>query len=141
MQRGSDKHSPRIDDQLKHETETITHGSGVEGHTREDLQQEPAAEGETVPNAALRLDVEASEGLGIDPQDAEQRAELARWLTGAAFPGRTEELVRAAQDANAPSALLAQLRNLPDDSYDNVQQVWVALGGEPEDSHTGSRQD
>ena len=141
MQRGSDKHSPRVDEQLKHETASITHGAGIESHTREDHRQEPPGEGETLPDAARRPDVEMPEGLGIDPDDADARAELARYLAGAAFPGRTEELVRAAQDSNAPSAVLAQLRGLPDSQFANVQEVWVALGGEPEHNHTGHRQD
>lgn len=141
MQRGSDKHSPRVDEQLKHETAPLTHGSGVESHSREEYQQEPPAEGEHVPNAASRPDVQMPDGLGIDPDDADARAELASYLAGAAFPGRTEELVRSAQDANAPQAVLDQLRGLPDSQFANVQAVWVALGGEPEDNHTGHRQD
>ena len=141
MQRGSDKHSPRVDEQLKHETAPLTHGSGVESHSREDHRQEPPAEGEMVPDSSRRPDVEMPDGLGIDLDDADARAEIARYLAGAAFPGRTEELVRAAQDSNAPQAVLDQLRSLPDSQYANVQEVWVALGGEPEDNHTGHRQD
>ena len=141
MQRGSDKHSPRVDEQLKHETASVTHGAGVESHSREEYQQEPPAEGERVPNAASRPDVEMPEGLGIDPADADARAELASYLGGDVFPARTEELVSAAQADNAPAAVLAQLRALPDSQYDNVQDVWVALGGEAEANHTGHRQD
>ena len=136
MQRGSDKHSPRVDEQLKHETAPITHGAGVESHSREGYQQEPPAEGEHIPNAASRPDVEMPDGLGIDPSDADARANLASYLAGADFPGRTEELVRSAQAANAPQAVLDQLRSLPDSQYDNVQDVWVALGGEAEGTHT-----
>ena len=136
MQRGSDKHNPRVDDQLKHETAPLTHGSGVESHSREEYQQEPPAEGERVPNAATRPDVEMPDGLGIDPADADARAELASYLPGDVFPARSEELVSAAQRANAPAAVLGQLRALPDDQYDNVQAVWVALGGDTESTHT-----
>ena len=136
MQRGSDKHSPRVDEQLKHETAPITHGAGVESHSREEYRQEPPAEGEHLPNAAARPDVPMPEGLGIDPADAEARAELASYLGGDAFPGRTEQLVSAARAANAPQAVLDQLRALPDSQYDNVQDVWVALGGATEATHT-----
>jgi hypothetical protein len=136
-QRGSDKHSPRVDDQMKHEAESLLRGAGVESHSREDLLQEPAAEGERLPNAAERPDVPDSPGLGIPQTEVEQRAEVARHLAGVHFPSRREILVAAAEEDNAPAYIIQGLKAIDEGrSYENVQDVWVAMGGHTEQHHS-----
>ena len=121
MERGGDKVNPRLDEQLKHETAPITHGAGVEGHSRDDLRQEPTDE---VPDDFV-----------------DRRAELAKVLAPVQFPATREQLVAAVTSEFAPE-VAEELRGLHDDGpFENVQEVWAALGGLTEETHTGHRQD
>ena len=136
MGRESTKHSPRLDDQLKHETDSLTHGAPVEARSREDRLQETPIEGEPVLDLTRRPDIEAAPGLGISPEAAEARAEVARAVVGARFPATRDELIAAAEDAFASDAVRERLRGLPcDGAFENVQAVWAATGGEVEDHH------
>ena len=66
---------------------------------------------------------------GTDQADIERRAALAEALGKEVWPADRDTLVAKAQEANAPDAVLAQLRRLPDgDQYTNVQDVARALG-------------
>lgn len=126
------KHSPRIDDAMAEDLAPLLHGAPVESRAQESrLQEDPAV------GAGQRAQAHDAVGLGISETDANRRAELARHLASAAFPARRDHLVFAAEEAFAPPDVVDDLRRLPPDGeYENVQAVWVALGGEPEDSHT-----
>jgi hypothetical protein len=66
---------------------------------------------------------------GTDPADIERRAALAEALGKEVWPADRDTLVAKAQEANAPDAVMAQLRRLPDgEQYTNVQDVARALG-------------
>jgi hypothetical protein len=134
VERGSDKHNPRVDEDLKHATESLTRGAPVESRAEESRQQEGPGEGEPMPDSRLAGD-EGAHGADMTFDEIEARSELARHIPGAAFPGDREALVAAARDQHAPDGVLEQLRRLPDGSFDNVQAVWDALGGRSE-SHT-----
>ena len=124
------KVSPRLDDELKHETGSVTHGAGVDAHSREDLRDVGV---EPTPNAAERRDVPLAPGGKISPHDAEQRAELARVVTEVDFPAKRSALVAAAERNHAPGVMTGALRSLPDHRhFKNVQEVWSALGGATE---------
>jgi hypothetical protein len=45
-ERGSDKHSPRLDDEMEHETRSMTQGSAVEARSDESRMKEPPADDE-----------------------------------------------------------------------------------------------
>lgn len=122
MQRETDKHGSRLDEQMKHEVESLVHGaSAEESRAREDLTQEGVAEDE----------------FRFDPTTLEARAELARHLAAADWPASTIDLVEAARVDRAPQEVLDSLRTLPDETrFETVQEVWSALGGPTEDSHT-----
>lgn len=132
MERGSDTHGPRLDDALKHETEGLVHA----GHgTHAEEWKDPEASGEDQPDADLDPAGTLAGGTppGMDEVDVEQRSELARWLTRAAFPGDRDALSGTARDNGAPDAVLATLAELPaGQTFDNVQQAWAALGGSVE---------
>src|SRR5947209_6743758 len=53
MERNSDKHSPRVDEQLKHDVQSIVRGSPVEARAEEAREQEGPADGEPTPDALL----------------------------------------------------------------------------------------
>lgn len=116
MEPRSNKVNPRLDEQLQHETASLTHGPGVESHSRDDLRQEP--------------------DVGVPDDEASQRAELAQVLASVAFPATREQLVAAVTTEHAPE-VATRLRDLRDDGpFDNVQAVWTALGGSSERTHT-----
>jgi hypothetical protein len=65
---------------------------------------------------------------GTDPADVERRAALAEHLGKEVWPADRDTLVAKAQEANAPDRVLADLRRLPEGTYENVQDVARALG-------------
>ncbi|HUQ40565.1 MAG TPA: DUF2795 domain-containing protein [Acidimicrobiales bacterium] len=124
------KHSPRLDEQLKHEGDA---------HTREDLLKETAGDGEPDLDLSKRPDLDLRQGLGIDADAAEQRAELARHLTLAHFPADRDALIAVAEADFCPPGLVQRLRSFPaGEQFQNVQAVWAAMGGEVEGRHTVS---
>ena len=131
MERETDKHSPRVDEAMTHDVESLLHGAAEESRAQEGrLQEDPAV------SPGRRFD-EAIPGIDITDADVEGRAELSRHLASTRFPAGREELVAATQDANAPAEVVAALRDLPaDEVYENVQAVWQALGGNVEAPHT-----
>lgn len=69
------------------------------------------------------------DGDGFDVNDARNRSDLARMLDPSIFPARPGELRAAAEGHYANGAVLAAIDSLPDELFENVQQVWEAMGG------------
>jgi hypothetical protein len=66
---------------------------------------------------------------GTDPGDIERRAALAEALGKEVWPADRDTLVAKAEAADAPDAVVAQLRRLPTgQQFTNVQDVAQALG-------------
>ena len=138
MERGSDKHSPRVDEELEHETRSLRQGAPVESRIEEHREQEGPGDGQPTPDARLAGEGAAGArpaggpgaGASLDLDDAETRADIARFLTPGAFPADRDALVADAEGNHAPDEVLARLRALPGGrAYGNVQDVWAALGG------------
>lgn len=49
MERGSDKHAPRVDDEMERETRSMTQGAPVEARAEESRMKEPSDDGEPEP--------------------------------------------------------------------------------------------
>jgi hypothetical protein len=129
MDRGSDKHSPRVDEELKHEVSGLVQG-GHDTHAEEWRSPEPS--GEDQPDADLVPDGSLHGGVpdGMTEEDVEARADLARYLTPAAFPGVREQLLDHVLDDSAPDRVVEQVRRLPAGrEFQNVGEVWRALNG------------
>ena len=128
MSEASDKHAPRIDEQLRHETQPLLGGAPDEGRDEWRRQQAPGP-GEpdlAVPDRALPGD--ADDRLPEDELD--RRSRLAAALAPARFPATTAELTAVAEDQNLGPDLLEPLRGLPaGEVFETVQDVWVSLGG------------
>ena len=123
MQRNSTKHSGRVDDELKHGTESLVRGAPVESRAEEWRTQEGAADGEREPSARTRP-------AGPDPDEVADRRDISRHLRLSAFPGDREALLREAEETNAPEHVLADLRRLPGDiEFGTVHELWAALTG------------
>ena len=130
VERGSDKHSSMLDEALKHDTASIVRGD-KEARSDEFREQEGPAEGEPTPDARITGGRDIP-GAGLSLDDIEGRSELARYLEHRQFPARPEELAAHAQERHAPDTVVEQLRHAPDRLYENVAEVWVALGGRTE---------
>jgi hypothetical protein len=123
VQRDSDRHSPRLDDELKRETESLVRGAPVESHAEEWREQEGSADGEREPSARTRAG-------GLDADEVAQRSNLSRHLRLSVFPAEREALLEEAAANNAPGPVLAELRRLPPDvTFGTVHEVWAALTG------------
>lgn len=53
MERGSDKHAPRVDDEMEQETRSMTQGSPVEARSEESRMKEPPSDEEAAPEEIL----------------------------------------------------------------------------------------
>ena len=129
MERGSDKHSPRVDEELDHETRSLQQGAPIESRVEEFREQEGPGEDQPTPEPRL------TEGLtgSLDLDDAEARSDIARYLDPSAFPADRDGLVANAEANNAPEAVLERLQALPAGrTYDALPDVWAALGGTDE---------
>jgi hypothetical protein len=132
MERGSDKHSPRLDDQLQHETEGLVRG-GKDTRAEEWHSAEPSGEDQPEVDQAPNTTLHGGTPAGMTDADVEGRSELARYLGASVYPAVADQLLRHAQDANAPDSVLERIRSLPSGHpFDNVNEVWQALGGATE---------
>ena len=128
MERGSDKHSPRVDEQLDHDTRSLRQGAPVESRVEELREQEGPGEDQPTPDAHLTGGRATAASLDLD--DAEARADIARFLTPSAFPADREALLADAEGNHAPATVVERLQALPAGrAYENVQDIWGALGG------------
>jgi hypothetical protein len=127
MERGSDKHSARMDDALQAEVEGLVRT----GHDNREDWNSPEPSGEDQPDVDLVPDGALHGGVpeGMNEQDVEQRAELAGYL-GRIWPATSEQLLSVAADNEAPDGILSTLRHLPPGhSYANLQELWAAISG------------
>jgi hypothetical protein len=133
MERGSDKHSARMDDALEAEVSGLMRA----GHDNRADWNSPEPSGEDQPDVDLVPDGTLSGGVpdGMDESDVEGRSQLATYL-GRVWPATREELIRVATDNDAPDRVLEQLRSLPmGPSFTNLQEVWATLSGGHVESH------
>jgi hypothetical protein len=120
-ERGSTHHSPRVDEELHKESESLLRGSPVEARAEEWRRAEPPADGEPLPDARVTVD------------DVELRSILAISLRPSAFPGDRAGLLAVAEEEHAEDRVLEWLGSLPaTQTFPNVEAVWEALGGTKE---------
>jgi hypothetical protein len=129
MERGSSKHSARVDDEMTHEVEGMM---TAERPTRAEewKEAEPAGEDQADPG---RFDKPADRRPGTPPgmtsQDVELRSDLAAALPRSLFPADESALLAHLVDDNAPDRLRQLIRQLPTGTqYRNVGEVAEALG-------------
>jgi hypothetical protein len=129
VERGSDKVSPRQDEELKHETQGLVR-AGRTTHAEEWKDPEPV--GEDQPDVDLAPDGTLHGGTpeGMSPDDVEGRAEVASFIGKDAYPLVREQVIELMIDNHAPDRVVALVRNLPSGrEFHNVNEIWTALGG------------
>ncbi|NRQ35028.1 DUF2795 domain-containing protein [Nonomuraea sp. NN258] len=127
MERGSDKHGPRLDDQQKHETEGMVRGGGT---THAEEWKEPEAMPVPGEETASSYPPGHEPGTpeGITQRGVDIRSELAKWLSDAHWPATKDELLQHAENMDAPDEIADMVSSLPDRSYINVAEVAKTLG-------------
>lgn len=134
MERGNNKHSPRVDEQLGHEVEGMMRAERPT-HAEEWKDPEPAGEDQPDPGALGEPDDRRPAAPpGMTPDEVELRADLAAHLTRRAFPNDVSGLLGHLVDGNAPDRLRDLVRRLPSGRvFQNVGEVFQALGYHEED--------
>jgi hypothetical protein len=129
MDRGSSKHSPRVDDQMADEVRGTV--SGVAGGRAEEWKTaEPS--GEDQPEVTLAPDDGYGRGEpnGVGNAQAEELSRFGTYIGLSALPGDRAALEKSARDLDAPDDVLERLGRLPEGgTYDTVVQVWNATNG------------
>jgi len=127
MERGSDKHSARMDDAMSAEVDGLVRA----GHDNRADWNSPEPSGEDQPDVDRVPDGTLAGGVpeGMTEQDVEQRSEIASYL-GRVWPATTEQLVFVARENHAPDAALAALEGLPSGRlFASMQEVWDTVSG------------
>jgi hypothetical protein len=129
MDRGSNKHSPRVDDELAEEVRGIVQGVAG-GRAEEWKMAEPP--GEDQPEVSEIPDEEEDFGrgepAGVGNPEAEALSRFGSYIGRSALPGDREALIRSARDLDAPDDVLEALRRLPGDTtFRTVTDVWRAI--------------
>ncbi len=140
MDRGSNKHGPNLDDEMAREVRGYVQGAGAGGRVEEWREAEPSGEDEPEVGANPDLVGEdepgGPEGAPADVRDAElreARSRIGRYLPRSVLPADRERLIAAAEADQAPDDVLDELRRLDaGTTYATVEQIWVALGHEPD---------
>jgi hypothetical protein len=133
MERGSDKHSARMDDALEAEVSGLMRA----GHDSRADWNSPEPSGEDQPDVDLVPNGTLAGGVpdGMTEVDIERRSELAQYL-GRVWPATTEQVLFVAQENDAPDAVLTTLRSLPPgQSFENLQDLWATISGGHVESH------
>ena len=133
MERGSDKHSARMDDALEAEVAGLMRA----GHDNRADWNSPEPSGEDQPDVALVPNGTLAGGVpdGMSESDVERRSELAA-LLGRIWPATSEQVLAVAVENDAPDAVLTTLRHLPPgQSFANLQELWATISGGHVESH------
>ncbi|MFI6070922.1 DUF2795 domain-containing protein [Actinoplanes sp. NPDC051343] len=116
MERGSSKHSPRVDEQMSQEVLGAVQG-GTESRAEEWKMAEPPGEDQPEPTRVTQADA------------GNQLSRFGRYIGRSAMPGDRDALIRSAEILTAPDDVLDDLNRLPDGViYHTVTEIWSALG-------------
>jgi hypothetical protein len=128
MERGSDKHSPRVDDEMSQEVRGTL--QGVAGARAEEWKMaEPSGEDQPKVSVVPQDDAGRGEVNGVGSPQGEAFSRFGSYIGLSALPGDREALEKSARDLLAPDDILEALQRLPaDTTYRNVAEVWRAAG-------------
>src|SRR5437764_5245320 len=95
MERGSNKHGPRLDHELKRETRSYEQGAPAGGRVEEHREPEGASDDEEL---ADRMIVKRRSNDDLTPEELELRSEIAKHLKMSIFPASRTAIIRAAEN-------------------------------------------
>lgn len=134
MERGSNKHGPRLDEQLSQEVSGLVQGPGAAGSRVDEFREpEPAGEDQPGTTTVPAGDYRSGAPHGMSSADLERHSRLGRFISRSALPGDREALLGSARQNQAPDEVLADLERLPSGvHYRTVWEVWEELGRQNE---------
>lgn len=135
MERESDKHNPRVDEEMKEETRSMVQGAPVESRAQESREKEGGSDDQPSPDAVTATDGDTPP-RSLSHDEIELRQDLARFLDGSIFPARRDEIVANATEHHAPPDIINRFRRLPEQTFAGFPEVWTALGGRIEGGRT-----
>src|SRR5215813_10001229 len=100
MDRGSDKHGPRVDEELEQETRGLTQGGPTDSRAEDWHEPEPSGEDEPLVSLDPEQPAEemADEAPGtVSEADRDDRATMASYLRRSVFPAKRDELIKDAR--------------------------------------------
>jgi hypothetical protein len=128
MERQSNKHNPRLDDEMKKEVAPFTTGEPADSRADEGREKEGPADGEPTPDAIISLGGDPYPGgERLTHEELELRHDLARYIERRIFPAEREEVVASARRMRAPREVIERLERLPSGFYDGFPAVWESL--------------
>lgn len=129
MERGSNKHSRRLDQDLAREEEA--HTRGAPSGSRVDEWRDPELAGGDEPDPQWIPEGPRPDGAPepLTGEELEARSQLGKALPRTALPGDRQALLRGADELGIEPDLRAELERLPADrEFATVYEVWEALG-------------
>jgi hypothetical protein len=129
MERGSDKHSPRVDEAMDSEVRGMMN-AGRETRGEDWKSSEPSGEDQPDVDRSPGGTLAGGVPQGMTEEDIELRSEIAARLGKECWPSDAEALLVRAAEMHATERVLNALRRLPAGrEYANMQEVWAALSG------------
>jgi Protein of unknown function (DUF2795) len=127
MSEKSDKHGPRLDEQLQRETEGLVRGGGP---TRADQGREPEPVETDTGRDPTALGSGRAGGTppGMTPADVENRSAFAKVLAGVRYPATPGDLAAHVAEQGAPDVAVRALDGLPERTYAGLSDVMDGLG-------------
>lgn len=120
----SDKHAAELDDAMKNPRVEEPMGYRHDGRPEDDEERDLHMHD---PRRDLTPDAM------LDPDEIELRSDLAANVSPSVFPAGRDELLASADENDAPESIRSALARLDgSERYENVEQVWEALGGHRE---------
>jgi hypothetical protein len=127
MAEKSGKHGPRLDDEMKHETEGLVRGDGP-SHAEEFTDPEPVDTDTGRDPTAIGTARPGGTPPGMTPRDVAERSAMAQILSGVDYPATPRALAVHALDRGAPDIAVTALEQLPERQYRNFGEVARQLG-------------
>jgi hypothetical protein len=122
IDRGSSKHSPRLDDKMARE---------VKGDGRVEEWRDPEPPGDDQPDGQWTPQGHYGSDTGDDrdPDRRDERARIGAYVPRDVFPAGREALLERARADNAPDEVIDVLGGLPEDvTYADAAELWKTLG-------------
>ena len=132
MQDKNDKHGPRMDEEMEHETEGLVR-SGHSTRAEESRDIEPVSDAPAWDPSSMPAARREGAPPGMSAEDVEERSALARLLSGIRYPARPNDLVDHVSGPDTPESAISALESLPDRPYRNLADVADELGYGRED--------
>jgi hypothetical protein len=121
MERQSNKHNPRLDEEMKREVAPFL------GNEPQDSRADEARVHEDAPGVVVSRESPFPGGERMTLEEVGLRHDLARYIERHIFPAEREDIVASARRLHAPPEVIARLEKLPPRFYDGFPDVWHAF--------------